>query len=85
MKALPGVDIKYQVDTYTDFEESVFAGPPSPELDKAWHDLLGPMAIRVSDDELASSNQSSIKLPVGGGNMAWLGVFHEVCYALPSE
>lgn len=63
---------------YTDFEVSEFAGPPSPGVDKAWHDLLGDISLRVSGEELRRSNQSSVELPEGGGYMAWLGVFHEL-------
>ena len=35
------------------------------------------MVIRVSEEELSSRNQSSVKLPKGG-HMAWLGVYHEL-------
>ena len=64
--------------TYTDFEESPFAGPPSPSVDKAWHDLLASTSLRISDAEMARSNQTSVRLPEGGGYMAWLGVYHEL-------
>ncbi|PVI08123.1 hypothetical protein DM02DRAFT_621665 [Periconia macrospinosa] len=63
---------------YDDFEKSPFAGPPSQSLDAAWHDLLKHTTIRVTKEELQTSNQTSIELPEGGGYMAWLGVFHEL-------
>lgn len=63
---------------YTDFEESPFAGPPSPSIDQRWHDLLSSISLRVSEDELQRSNQTSVALPVGGGYMAWLGVYHQL-------
>ena len=62
---------------YDDFEKSPFAGLPSPSIDASWHYLLEPTTIRVTSEELAQSNQTSVTLP-GGGYMAWLGVFHEL-------
>ena len=75
--ALPGAALSYQQKAYADFELSPFAGLPSPELDKSWHDLLANTSLRVSGEELKNSNQSSVALP-GGGYMAWLGVYHEL-------
>ena len=75
--ALPGVSLSYQPKVYADFEKSPFAGLPSPVLDKSWHDLLANISLRVSAEELSSSNQSSVALP-GSGYMAWLGVSHEL-------
>ena len=72
------MEIQYRPTTYTDFEVSPFAGPPSPEVDRAWHDLLSKITIRVSREELERSNQSSVALPKGGGYMAWLGVYHQL-------
>ncbi|KAM3066192.1 hypothetical protein ACMFMG_012152 [Clarireedia jacksonii] len=73
-----GLAIKYQPQIYTDFEESEFAGSPSPSVDKAWHDLLAKITIRVTAAELEYSNQTSVELPEGGGYMAWLGVYHQL-------
>ena len=78
LQAIDGLEIKYRPQIYTDFEKSPYAGLPSPELDKAWQNLLSPIDIRVSAFELKRSNQTSISLPEGGGYMAWLGVFHEL-------
>lgn len=62
---------------YSFFERSPYSGPPSPELDKAWESLLGPMNIRASTDELRRLDRSSVELPEGG-ELAWLEIFHEL-------
>ena len=76
--AITNLSITYLPWAYTDFEESQFAGPPSPSVDKAWHNLLENTTLRVSEQELERSNQTSVALPVGGGFMAWLGVYHQL-------
>ncbi|KAI1407128.1 hypothetical protein F5Y13DRAFT_175597 [Hypoxylon sp. FL1857] len=75
---LPGLKFEHVSRTYTDFEISPFAGPPSPSVDKAWHELLEQTTLRASADELKLSNQTSVELPEGGGYMVWLGVFHQL-------
>ncbi|KAF7945540.1 hypothetical protein EAE96_010307 [Botrytis aclada] len=75
---IKGLDIRYDAKPYTDYITSQFAGPPSPEVDAAWHELLSNVSIRVTGSELEASNQSSVELPEGGGYMAWLGVYHEL-------
>ena len=47
-------------------------------IDEAWLKLLEPMNTRVTAEELAKRNQTSIALPKGGGYLAWLEVFHEL-------
>lgn len=60
--------------------ESPFVGEPSDATDGAWHHLMGNISMRVTDDELNlnGNHQSSVSLPVGGGNLIWLGVFHQL-------
>ncbi|KAG8531257.1 uncharacterized protein KY384_004615 [Bacidia gigantensis] len=69
-----------------------FSGPPRPELDAAWHELFEDIRIRVSAEDLAFYNVSSIPLAQtqddqareggGGGGGRWfaaeLGVHHEL-------
>ncbi|MCJ1464909.1 hypothetical protein MMC07_003524 [Pseudocyphellaria aurata] len=62
---------------FTAFQDSPFTGSPGPDSDRAWHDLLSNMSVRVSREELERGNQTSVQLP-DGGYMAWLGVFHEL-------
>lgn len=62
---------------FTAFQDSPFTGSPGPDSDRAWHDLLSNMSVRVSREELERGNQTSVELP-DGGYMAWLGVFHEL-------
>ena len=76
--AIAGLEIRYHSSPYSDYVESPFAGPPSPRVDNAWHELLANISIRVSGAELKASNQTSVQLPEGGGYMAWLGVYHEL-------
>lgn len=63
---------------FHNLSQSPFAGPPSPEIDAAWDELLAPMHMRVSLWELRRDNQDSVKLPEGGGYLGWMGVFHEL-------
>jgi hypothetical protein len=72
------LEILYEPKSYDDFEKSPYAGPPSPAIDAAWHRLLEHTTIRVTAEELRRSNQTSVELPEGGGNMAWFGVYHEL-------
>lgn len=67
----------YSPKRFTAFQDSPFTGSPGPESDRAWHDLLSNMSVRVSREELERGNQTSVELP-DGGFMAWLGVFHEL-------
>ena len=69
--------VKYESRLWTRFNESPFAGPPSPAVDEAWHDLMGNMSIRVTREELDQNHQTSVELP-SGGYLAWLGMFHEL-------
>ena len=57
---------------------NAFAGRPTPEIDAAWHGLMKNINIRVSEEEMARSKQTSLGLPEGGGRLAWLGVYHEL-------
>jgi len=50
-----------------------FKGPPSPELDRAWSDMLYNANIRVTADTLEKINQSSIPLSDGDGYYGILG------------
>jgi hypothetical protein len=69
--------VRYVFRLYDNFVNSPYAGEPTPESDEAWHTLLNNMSVRVTGDELARHNQTSVELP-GGGYLAWLGVFHEL-------
>ncbi|KAF2260274.1 hypothetical protein CC78DRAFT_501936 [Lojkania enalia] len=57
-----------------------FSGSPRPELDKAWHDILDPITIKVTADELFqfAEGDSSIALKDGSGYIAEMGVYHEL-------
>jgi hypothetical protein len=55
-----------------------FAGPPVPEIDKSWEELLDNMNMRVEKGELERNGQASVPLPEGGGHLAWFGAFHDL-------
>lgn len=75
--AFAGLAVRYKFRLYDNFVNSPYAGEPTVESDTAWHELLNNMSVRVTAEELASHNQSSVALP-NGGYLAWLGVFHEL-------
>lgn len=75
--AFPGLKVNYEFVKYDFFPNSSYIGEPGPENEKAWHDLMDSMGIRVTAEELAVHNQQSVPLP-NGGYLAWLGVFHEL-------
>ncbi|KAI0432183.1 hypothetical protein F5Y09DRAFT_354186 [Xylaria sp. FL1042] len=56
-----------------------FSGPPSPEGDQAWSDLVKYSHVRVSGEDLRRVNKTSIPLP-GEKDTYWgiLGVIHEL-------
>ncbi|RYC65090.1 hypothetical protein CHU98_g1122 [Xylaria longipes] len=74
---LPDLEFKHIVQKFVHVETSPFSGPPSFEVDTAWHELLKYTTLRASAAELKSSNQTSVELP-NGGFMVWLGVFHQL-------
>ncbi|KAI0855865.1 hypothetical protein F4860DRAFT_446445 [Xylaria cubensis] len=58
--------------------ESPYAGSPSKDIDRAWTKLLDHINLRVSDREIASSNQTSVRLPNGQGSLVWMDVSHQL-------
>ena len=58
---------------------SPYVGNDFASADAAWEALLQPMHLRVSTSELQEQDQglTSVDLP-NGGQLAWLGVFHEL-------
>ena len=76
--AFDGLIFQSSYSKFHNLSQSSFAGPPSPETDAAWTNLLAPMHMRVSIEELRRDNQESVPLPEGGGYLGWMGVFHEL-------
>lgn len=58
--------------------ESVFAGKPSKETDDAWHNLLEPINLKVTADEMERLGQTSLAFSDGSGYLGTLGVYHEL-------
>ena len=64
---------------FHNLSQTPFAGEKSKEdLEKAWKDLMEPMNMRFTKEELESVNQESVELPENGGYMGWFGVFHQL-------
>lgn len=57
---------------------SIFKGPPRPELDDAWKQLLINANIRVSAEELENAGKDSIPLEDGSGYYSILDVYHQL-------
>ncbi|KAK1981459.1 hypothetical protein LZ30DRAFT_592615 [Colletotrichum cereale] len=57
-----------------------FIGPPRPALEKAWGELLGPMNLRLSKQDIAAYNRedSAVALSDGSGYAGSLNVYHEL-------
>ncbi|KAM7197475.1 protein of unknown function (DUF3328) domain containing protein [Naviculisporaceae sp. PSN 640] len=66
-------------------EPSVFSGPPTPEQDRAWDELLKPMFFAATREEMTragetfeSNNTTEIVGADGDEYLAALGVYHEL-------
>ncbi|PQE18761.1 tat pathway signal sequence protein [Rutstroemia sp. NJR-2017a WRK4] len=71
--------VKYETRPFLiNIHNNTFAGDPRPELDSAWHELFEDIRIRVSSEDLAYYNLTSIPLADGSGYAAELGVHHEL-------
>ncbi|MCJ1246597.1 hypothetical protein MMC30_003806 [Trapelia coarctata] len=71
--------IEYEKRTLWRFiVNNVFTGEPREEFDNAWHDLLSPMVIRITKDELRDLGEKSIGLVDGSGFIAEMAAFHEL-------
>ncbi|KAF2864797.1 hypothetical protein BDV95DRAFT_680743 [Massariosphaeria phaeospora] len=58
--------------------ENVFAGKRTQAMDDAWAELIKPMALKISNDELARLGETSISFADGSGYLAEMAVFHEL-------
>ncbi|KAF2233440.1 hypothetical protein EV356DRAFT_533666 [Viridothelium virens] len=76
--AFDNLIFRYTDTTFHNLSQSPYTGPPSQENEAAWENLLAPMHMRVSTEELRRANQESVNLPEGGGYLGWMGVFHEL-------
>lgn len=54
-------------------DTNVFRGPPRPELDAAWDDLVKYSNIRVTAEDLRKINKTSVQLSDGSG-LYWSGL-----------
>ncbi|KAK5124734.1 hypothetical protein LTR85_001447 [Meristemomyces frigidus] len=73
--------VKYEVTHFnaTLWIDSPFVQPPSPETDKAWHDLVDNSNIILPAAEMIKANITSIPVPKQPGMyFSELGMFHEI-------
>ncbi|KAF2678695.1 hypothetical protein K458DRAFT_422929 [Lentithecium fluviatile CBS 122367] len=58
--------------------ENVFAGKRTKAMDEAWAELIKPMALKISKEELERLGETSISFRDGSGFLAEMAVFHEL-------
>ncbi|KAI4157958.1 MAG: hypothetical protein LQ342_007884 [Letrouitia transgressa] len=75
---LHDLKIEYTQSIFQTLSQSPFAGEPSPEVDASWDELLAPMNIRVTKEELISENLESVALTEGGGYLSWTATYHQL-------
>ncbi|KAI1378895.1 hypothetical protein F4677DRAFT_382319 [Hypoxylon crocopeplum] len=58
----------------------LFIGPPRPDLEKAWADLLAPMNVRLSYDDVKAFGRegNAVQMSDGSGYVGSLHVYHEL-------
>ncbi|KAI1411313.1 hypothetical protein F5Y13DRAFT_191588 [Hypoxylon sp. FL1857] len=59
-------------------KDNVFAMPPNPESNAAWHKMLTGAVIKISAEEMSRVGQTSLAMKDGSGYLATLGVYHEL-------
>ncbi|KAE8451798.1 hypothetical protein EG329_002638 [Mollisiaceae sp. DMI_Dod_QoI] len=61
-------------------ENSIYSGKPSPELDKAWHDLLNAENIRIEPEVMSRLGREDVgvRIPGDDGYIGTLNVYHEI-------
>jgi hypothetical protein len=76
--AIP-VEFTFKPTIFHNLSSTLYAGDrPENVLTAAWDDLLQPMNMRFSQEEIDAVNQESVALPEGGGYLGWFGVFHSL-------
>ena len=57
-----------------------FTGSPRPEFDQAWKQMIEPMTIKVSADELAgfAAGDTTLEFRNGSGYIAEMAAYHEL-------
>jgi len=71
--------LKYETKIFTsDVYDNLFAGPPRPELDDAWHDLLKDMHIKLTKEEVEALGVRTLELSDHSGFVGSLEVYHDL-------
>ncbi|KAK2752399.1 hypothetical protein FQN55_007439 [Onygenales sp. PD_40] len=81
----PAANILEWKDTVFTLEDRItdrgsFVGKPSPEVDKAWHDLLNDENIMVEPEYIKHYGREdiSVRIPEGDGYIGTLNVYHQI-------
>ncbi|TQV94649.1 tripeptidyl peptidase [Cordyceps javanica] len=72
-------DTKFTLEDHIQ-DLSIYSGAPSPELDRAWHDLLNSQNVRVEAEYFKHHGREKIGVAVPGSSdyIGTLNVFHEL-------
>ncbi|XWW97686.1 hypothetical protein V2A60_005672 [Cordyceps javanica] len=72
-------DTKFTLEDHIQ-DLSIYSGVPSPELDRAWHDLLNSQNVRVEAEYFKHHGREKIGVAVPGSSdyIGTLNVFHEL-------
>ncbi|KAM3444987.1 hypothetical protein NHJ13734_000856 [Beauveria thailandica] len=78
-KVLEWKDTKFTLEDHIQ-DLSIYSGAPSPELDKAWHDLLNSQNVRIEAEYFKHHGREKIGVAVPGSDdyIGTLNVFHEL-------
>ncbi|ATY60788.1 tat pathway signal sequence [Cordyceps militaris] len=78
-KVIEWSDTKFTLEDHIQ-DSSIYSGPPSAELDKAWHDLLNSQNVRVEGKYFKHHGREKIGVAVPGTSdyIGTLNVFHEL-------
>jgi hypothetical protein len=73
------LNVRYIPVVWSNENWSPFSGAaPNKSIDAAWEELLAPMNMRATTEELAADERESVALVENGGHLVWLEAFHEI-------
>ncbi|OAA74183.1 hypothetical protein ISF_01084 [Cordyceps fumosorosea ARSEF 2679] len=74
--------VEYYIGEFSDGNDphGMYVGEPRPSLEKAWQDLLGPMNVRLSlqDVQAFGREATAVGMSDGSGYIGTLNVYHEL-------
>ncbi|KAI0154554.1 hypothetical protein GGR57DRAFT_466020 [Xylariaceae sp. FL1272] len=75
-----GIQVDHNGSLYREVNplEPQYAGEPSPEIDKAWEDLLGATDLKLDMSDLYGAERASVHTADGKGVLITLDVYHSL-------